>query len=276
MTTQPNVQDAKSSGAAKSQTALITGASGGIGYELAKLFARDRTHLILVSRSVHKLAEVARELQSRFGCTVKTIALDLGASAAPKFLFDQLQGEGITVDILVNNAGFGSFGEFAQMAEQEIQGQIALNIAALTQLTRLFLPPMIERRRGRIMNVASTAAFQPGPLMAVYYASKAYVLSFSEALANEVNGSGVTVTCLCPGPTNTNFAKRAGNDGSRLFKKIGGMSAETVARDGYRGLLTGKTVVISGMQNWLAAESVRFAPRKMVTAASRWVSEKAE
>lgn len=276
MTTQAKVRDAKDSVAAKSQTVLITGASGGIGYELAKLFARDRTNLILLSRSVHKLAEVARELQSRFGCNVKTIALDLGTPAAPKFLFDQLQGEEITVDILVNNAGFGAFGEFVQMAEQEIQGQIALNIIALTQLTRLFLPPMIERRRGRILNVASTAAFQPGPLMAVYYASKAYVLSFSEAVANEVRGSGVTLTCLCPGPTNTNFAKRAGNDNSRLFKKIGGMSAEAVARDGYRGLLAGKTVVISGMQNWLAAESVRFAPRKMVTAISRWVSEKAE
>ncbi|MGA8429024.1 MAG: SDR family oxidoreductase [Candidatus Sulfotelmatobacter sp.] len=276
MTAQPNAQDAKTAVAAKFQNILITGASGGIGYELAKLFARDRANLILVSRSVHKLAEVARELQSRFGCTVKTIALDLGTPAAAKFLFDQVQGEGIAIDILVNNAGFGAFGEFAQMAEQEIQGQIALNITALTQLTRLFLPPMMTRRRGRIMNVASTAAFQPGPLMAVYYASKAYVLSFSEALANEVNGSGVTVTCLCPGPTNTNFAKRAGNDNSRLFKKIGGMSAETVARDGYRGLVAGKIVVISGVQNWLAAESVRFAPRKMVTAISRWVSEKAE
>jgi short-subunit dehydrogenase len=270
MTIETNAVNAKSP-APKSQTALITGASGGIGYELAKLFARDRTNLILVARSVHKLAEVARELQSCFVCTVKTIALDLGTPAAPKFLF-----EGIAVDILVNNAGFGAFGEFAQMAEQEVQGQIQLNITALTHLTRLFMPPMIERRRGKIMNVASTAAFQPGPLMAVYYASKAYVLSLSEALANEVSGSGVTVTCLCPGPTNTNFAKRAGNDGSRLFKKIGGMSAETVARDGYRGLLAGRTVVISGMQNWLAAESVRFAPRKMVTAISRWVSEKAE
>jgi short-subunit dehydrogenase len=126
------------------------------------------------------------------------------------------------------------------------------------------------------MNVASTAAFQPGPLMAVYYASKAYVLSFSEALANELSGSGVTVTCLCPGPTNTNFAKRAGNDGTRLFKKIGGMSAEAVARDGYRGLMEGKTLVISGLQNWLVAESVRFAPRKMATAISRWISEKVE
>jgi uncharacterized protein len=275
-TTEPKILGAKTSTAAKSQTALITGASGGIGYELAKLFASDGTNLVLVARSGDKLAQVAKELHDNFECTVKTIALDLSTLPAPKFLFDQLQSEGIAIDILVNNAGFGAFGEFAQMGEQEILGQIELNITALTHLTRLFLPPMIRRGRGKIMNVASTAAFQPGPLMGVYYATKAYVLSFSEALANELNGSGVTVTCLCPGPTNTDFARRAGNDNSRLFKKIGGMKAETVARDGYRGLMAGKTVVISGMQNWLVAESVRFAPRKVVTAISRWISEKAE
>jgi uncharacterized protein len=276
MTTQASVLDSKPAVAAKTQTALITGASGGIGYELAKLFARDGTNLVLVARSGDKLVQVSKELRGNFACIVKTIALDLSHLPAPKFLFDQLQGEGIAVDILINNAGFGAFGEFAQMAEQEILGQIDLNIAALTHLTRLFVPPMIARRRGKIMNVASTAAFQPGPLMAVYYATKAYVLSFSEALANELNGSGVTVTCFCPGPTNTGFARRAGNDGTRLFKKIGGMSAETVARDGYRALIAGKTVAISGAQNWLAAESVRFAPRKLVTAISRWISEKAE
>jgi len=262
--------------APKSQTVLITGASGGIGYELARLFARDGYNLVLVARSREKLAEVARELHGNFACTVKTIALDLSAAPAPKFLFDQLQAEGIAIDILINNAGFGAFGEFVQMAEPEILGQIQLNITALTHLTRLFLPAMIVRQRGKIMNVASTAAFQPGPLMAVYYATKAYVLSFSEALANEVSRSGVTVTCFCPGATNTNFARRAGNDNTRLFKKIGGMKVERVARDGYRGLMAGKTVVISGFQNWLVAESVRFAPRKMVTALSRWISEKVE
>ena len=173
------------------QTAMITGASGGIGYELAKLFARDHYRLVLVARSADKLSQVASELEKQYGVTVKTIALDLADPSAPKFLFDQLQREGISVDILINNAGFGVLGEFAKMAEDEIQGQIRLNIAALTQLTRLFLPAMLARGSGKIMNVASTAAFQPGPLMAVYYASKAYVLSFSEALANEVAGSGV-------------------------------------------------------------------------------------
>jgi short-subunit dehydrogenase len=260
----------------KTQTALITGASGGIGYELAKLFARDHYDLVLVARRSGKLNQVAAELQGQFGVGVKTVALDLVASPASEFLFDQLGREGVAVDVLVNNAGFGGFGEFAAMTEEEILGQISLNITALTHLTRLFLPAMLARRGGKIMNVASTAAFQPGPLMAVYYATKAYVLSFSEALANEVAGSGVVVSCFCPGATDTGFAKRAGTEDSRLFKKLRPMNAEAVARDGYRGLMAGRTVVISGFQNWLVAESVRFAPRKVVTAISRWVAEKVE
>src|ERR1700733_7512116 len=260
----------------KTQTALITGASGGIGYELAKLFARDHYNLVLVARSTAKLNQVATELQSQFGIGVKTVALDLAAAPAAKFLFDQLQREGVAIDVLVNNAGFGGFGKFAAMPEEEILGQLQLNITALPHLTRLFLPAMLERRKGKIMNVASTAAFQPGPLMAVYYATKAYVLSFSEALANELRGSGVTVTCFCPGATHTGFAKHAGIEGSRLFKQIGATNVEAVARDGYRGLMAGRTLVISGMHNWLVAESVRFAPRKLVTAVSRWINEKAK
>lgn len=256
-------------------TVLITGASGGIGYELAKLFARDHHNLILVARSSDKLAQVATELQAH-GVTVKTITLDLTAPPASRFLFDQLQRENIAVDILINNAGFGTFGEFAQVPEPQILGQIDLNIRSLTELTRLFLPSMIVRRSGRIMNVASTAAFQPGPLMAVYYATKAYVLSFSEAIANELRGSGVTVTCFCPGATHTDFAKRAGIENSRLFKSVGAMSAEKVALDGYRALMEGRTLAISGAHNWLVAQSTRFAPRKLVTAISRWVAEKAD
>ncbi len=256
-------------------TVLITGASGGIGYELAKLFARDHHNLVLVARSGDKLAQVAAELQPQ-GVTVKTIALDLAAPPAAKFLFDQLQREGLAVDILVNNAGFGAFGEFATMPEEEILGQISLNITAITELTRLFLPAMVARRSGRIMNVASTAAFQPGPLMAIYYATKAYVLSFSEAIANELRGSGVTVTCFCPGATHTGFARRAGTENSRLFKQLGAMSAEKVALDGYRAVMEGRTTAISGAHNWLVAQSNRLAPRKLVTAVSRWVAEKVE
>ncbi len=255
------------------KTVLITGASGGIGYELAKLFARDHHNLVLVARSAEKLSQVAAELQAH-GVTVKTIVLDLALPVAPKFLYDQLQRENIAIDILINNAGFGAFGEFATMPEEEILGQIHLNITALTHLTRLLLPAMIERHAGRIMNVASTAAFQPGPLMAVYYATKAYVLSLSEAIANEVRKSGVTVTCFCPGATHTGFAARAGTQDSRIFKQFGAMPADKVARDGYRALMQGRTVAISGAHNWAVAQSVRFAPRHLVTAISRWVAEK--
>jgi len=254
-------------------TALITGASGGIGYELAKLFANDHYDLVLVARSAEKLSRFAVELQSQFGISAKSIALDLTDPAAPQSLFKQLASERISVEILVNNAGYGVFGEFNQASMDETLGQIQLNITALTHLTKLFLPPMVQRRSGKILNVASTAGFQAGPLMAVYYATKAYVILFSEALANELEGSGVTVTCLCPGATDTGFQGRAGNDETLLFKKLRPMDAKTVARDGYRGLMAEKTMVISGFRNWLVAESVRFAPRKMVTAISRKLME---
>ncbi len=170
------------------QTALITGASSGIGYELAKLFAKDHHNLVLVARGAAKLTQVADELQRQFGISAKAVPLDLTAALAPQFLFDQLRGEGIAVDILVNNAGYGVLGEFSKVSLDESLGQIQLNITALTQLTKLFLGPMIERRSGKIMNVASTAGFQPGPLMAVYYATKAYVISFSEAIGQRVKG----------------------------------------------------------------------------------------
>jgi short-subunit dehydrogenase len=253
--------------------ALITGASGGIGYELAKLFAGDHHDLVLVARSADKLAQLADELQRQFGVTAKAVTLDLSAPGASKDLFDRLHDEGIAIDVLVNNAAYGMYGDFASMGLNEISGQIELNIAALTQLTRLFLPAMVERKSGKILNIASIAGFQPGPLMAVYYASKAYVISFSEAIANELKGSGVTVTCLCPGPTDTGFQGRAGVENSRLFKQFGPMDAKTVARDGYRATMKGKTLAISGVKNLILAEAVRIAPRKLATAISRWVAE---
>jgi short-subunit dehydrogenase len=163
-------------------------------------------------------------------------------------------------------------GAFAEIPADESLGQIQLNITALTHLTKLFLRPMIERRSGKILNVASTAGFQPGPLMAVYYATKAYVISFSEALANELQGTGVSVTCLCPGPTDTGFQGRAGTEDS-LLKRLRPMTAKAVARDGYRGLMKGKPLVISGFRNWLLAESLRISPRRVVTAVSRKILE---
>jgi uncharacterized protein len=253
-------------------TVLITGASGGIGYELAKLFAHDHHNLVLVARSEDKLAHVAGELQTH-GVNVKTVVLDLAAPSAPKFLFEQLERDNIAIDILINNAAFGTYGLFAQMPEEEILGQIHLNIAALTELTRLFLPPMLARRSGRVMNVASVAGFQPGPLMAVYYATKAYVVSFSEAVTNEVCNSGVTVTCFCPGATHTGFAQRAGIEESRLFK-LGAMNAGKVALDGYRAVMEGRGLAISGMHNSALVQAERFAPRRMITAMSRWIAEK--
>jgi short-subunit dehydrogenase len=259
-----------------SKTALITGASGGIGYELAGLFAADHYNLVLVARSAGKLAQLADELQRQHGISAKAVALDLAAAPAPQFLFDQLQREGVAIDVLVNNAGYGKFGEFAKVPLEESLGQIQLNVTALTHLSRLFLPPMLERRAGRIMNVASTAGFLPGPLMAVYYATKAYVISFSEALANEVSGAGITVTCLCPGPTDTGFQGRAGTENTMLFRKLQPADAKSVARDGYRGLMAGKTLVISGFRNWLLAEATRFGPRKLVTAVSRKVMDQAK
>jgi len=255
-------------------TVLITGASGGLGYEFAKLFARDRHNLVLVARSGDKLAQVATELQA-FGVTVKTISLDLGQPPAPKFLFDQLQRDNTTIEILINNAGFGAYGAFAESDSRTSLDMVEVNIAALTALTRLALPGMVQRKRGRIMNVASTAGFQPGPLMAVYYATKAYVIMFSEAIANELKGSGITVTCLCPGATATNFAGRAKMEESRLFK-LGAMKSRDVAIAGYKGMMAGKGLVIPGFLNKTVAMSVRFSPRKLVTAISRSLQEKAK
>jgi len=255
------------------QTALITGASAGLGYEFAKLFARDHYNLVLVARSRPKLDELGEQLRQRHGISVKTIPLDLGLPRAAQDLFEETQRAGAHVDILVNNAGYGKLGEFAAIPLEEEYGQIQLNVTALTLLTKLYLGPMLERRSGKIMNVASTAAFQPGPLMAVYYATKAYVLSFSEAIADELRNSGVQVTCFCPGATLTEFQKRAETENSRLFKQLAPMDAKTVAEDGYGALMAGKSLAISGFKNWLVAESVRFAPRKWVTAISRWVAE---
>ncbi len=254
------------------KTALITGPSSGIGLELARIFARENHNLVLVARSADKLRQLASELEKTHGARSLILAADLSEPGAPAYVLDQTTRAGITVDVLVNNAGFGQSGPFAENDLEECLRQIQLNVTALTHLTHLYLPEMIDRGRGKILNVASTAAFQPGPLMAVYYATKAYVLHFSEAIANELKGSGVTVTCLCPGPTATDFHKRARATDLNLLR-YGVMDARTVAEGGYRGLMAGKPVVISGLKNWLVAQSVRISPRQMVVGIVRKLQE---
>jgi hypothetical protein len=254
------------------KTALITGASFGIGLELARIFARENYNLVLVARTGDKLRQLASEIEKAHGTRSLVLATDLTEPGAATYALDQTTRANITVDVLVNNAGFGQYGLFAENDLEECLRQVQLNVTTLTHLTRLYLPEMLERKGGRILNVASTAAFQPGPLMAVYFATKAYVLHFSEALSNELQGTGVTVTCLCPGATATEFHKRANASGMR-FLRMGSMDARTVAEDGYRALMAGKPVVISGFKNWLVAQSVRFSPRQLVTAITRTIQE---
>lgn len=248
----------------KGKTALVTGASGGIGYELARRFAQERYNLVLVARGAGKLDEIAADFRKKYGVEVRTIAKDLSVAGAPEDIYSQLDGAGVKVDVLVNNAGFTVFGKFADTKLEDELQLLQVNIVALTHLTKLFLPEMVERGHGRVLNVASTAAFQPGPLMAVYYASKAYVLFFSEAIATELEGTGVTVTALCPGPTETGFQKRGNMEDSRLVAGRKIMDARTVARAGYRALMKGQAVVIPGPQNFLFAEAIRFMPRGLV------------
>lgn len=254
-------------------TALVTGASSGIGLELATLLARGRHDLVFVARNRDRLEAVARDLREEFGVAVTVVAKDLAKPGAPDAIAREISERGAVLDILVNNAGFGVYGPFAGTPLEKELEMIQVNVTALTHLTKLFLPGMLERRRGRILNVASTAAFQPGPLMAVYYATKAYVLSFSEALANETAGSGVTVTALCPGPTLTEFQGRAGFGDVPLLKGPLVMLASNVARAGYEGMLRGQRIVIPGIANRTLVQALRVTPRRLATAIARRIQE---
>jgi uncharacterized protein len=247
-------------------TALVTGASGGIGEEIARLVAAGGGDLVLVARTTARLDALAAELTRAHGVAVTVLTADLSAPDAAAGIARILADRQIAIDILVNNAGFGAAAEFAREDPGEIVQMIQLNVVTLTLLTRLLLPPMLQRRKGRILNVASTAAFQPGPLMAVYYATKAYVLSVSEALSEETAGTGVSVTCLCPGPTRTGFEKRARAGNSRLFTRPGVMSAAAVARAGYDAMMAGRRLVIPGLTNKIGVQVVRFTPRRLVPA----------
>ncbi len=239
-------------------TALITGASSGIGLELARILARERYDLVLVARNGQRLEEIAAELKP---AKVQTIQKDLTLAGATEDIHRAIA----KVDVLVNNAGYTVFGKFAETPLADELNMMQLNMTALVVLTKLYVPGMIAAGSGRILNVASTAAFQPGPLMAIYYATKAFVLSFSEAIGNELEGTGVTVTALCPGPTASGFQERGKMQDSRLVKGKKIMDARTVAEAGYKAMIAGKPVVIPGVKNKLLAQSIRFSPRSVVT-----------
>ncbi len=240
-----------------SKKVLITGASSGIGLEFAHLFARDNYDLTLVARNEEKLEKLKKDLEEKYNSNIKIIIADLSKKENSKIVFEKSG----PVDVLVNNAGFGLTGEFAKNDLERELDMIELNISSLTALTKLFLPSMLENKSGKILNVASTAAFQPGPFMAVYFATKAYVLHFSEALVVELAGTGVSVTALCPGPTKTNFEKTAGRND--FFKgKI--LTAKRVAEIGYQAMKKNKTFIITGTKNKVLIWLNRLTPRNIV------------
>ncbi|MDQ1694766.1 MAG: uncharacterized protein QOJ03_119 [Frankiaceae bacterium] len=249
--------------AATRPVALVTGASAGIGRELAHILAREGHDLVLVARREAELTELARELKEKHGVDSRVAPADLAQPGAAQDLVEAL-GSPTPIDVLVNNAGFGGHGAFAERDRDADLRMIAVNVTALTDLSKLVLPGMVARGRGRILNVASTAAFQPGPFMAVYYATKAYVLSLSQALAEELSGTGVTVTCLCPGVTETEFQKVAGVEDVPLTKGPLAMTASAVAEAAYKGMQRGALLVIPGLHNKIGAQSVRLAPRKVI------------
>jgi uncharacterized protein len=255
------------------KTALITGGSTGIGFELAKCFAAHGHDVILVARHGDALEAAAGKIEGKYGVKAAALAFDLADRDSPQKLFDAIVADGVQIDFLVNNAGFGLHGEFADTDLERELDMIQVNVAATVQLTKLFLPAMIKRKEGRIMNVASTAAFYPGPFAAIYYATKAFVLSFSEAIAEELSNTGVTVTALCPGPTATNFAERAGSGDTRLFTPAAVATADDVARFGYSAMMRGRRVAIPGMGNKILLQADRFAPRRLVTMITRKIHE---
>ena len=255
----------------KNKTVLVTGPTSGIGLELAKLFAKDGCGLILVARNVSKLEEIKKDFIKQSGVTVEIVGADLRDVDAPQRIFEEIKNRHLSVDMLVNNAGVGVYGDFKETDLNAELDMIEVNVAALTALTKLFLPWMLAKKTGKILNIASTAAFQPGPAMAVYFATKAYVLSFSEALNEELRGTGVSVTTLCPGPTRTNFDKSANADKAKIFTGANVMDAARVAEIGYRALMNNKMTVIVGVKNKLLIFLLRVSPRVLVPRVVRFL-----
>ncbi len=254
-------------------TALITGASNGIGLELARVFATRGHNLILVARSRDRLEALKKELEAAHKVQVEFVAQDLGLSDSARKLFETVKSRGWEVDYLVNNAGFGDFGAFLETSWPKEDQMIRLNVLTLVGLTKHFSQDMAKRKRGRIMNVASTAAFQPGPLMAVYYATKAFVLHFSEAINEEFREHGLSVTALCPGPTQSGFQDAAAMGESRLVKNRRLPTSADVAGYAYRSMMKGKAVAIHGLMNKILAWSVRFTPRFVIVKVARYIQE---
>jgi short-subunit dehydrogenase len=247
--------------------ALITGASSGIGLELARIAASNNINLILLARSAEKLMQLRTELEGLYPIKVLAVGCDLTDPDTVEKVASLLHGRGIVPDILINNAGFGMYGPFDRIGAETEASMIQLNVTALTELTKVIYRQMHSKGKGKILNVSSIAGFMPGPWMAVYHAAKAYVLSFSEALSAEARGSGITVTALCPGPTETNFENRASTGtGIKAFKKFGKLpAARQVAEYGWKSMMKGKTVAIHGSKNRWLAFLIRFLPRKTVT-----------
>jgi hypothetical protein len=245
--------------------ALVTGASSGIGRELARVLAREGHDVVLVARREPELKTLGDELASRFGATVTVLTADLASPDGPQQVYNSVSADGLEVDVLVNNAGLGGHGRFWETGAGLDSQTLAVNVVALTALTKLFLPGMVSRGRGRVLNVASTAGFQPGPFMATYYASKAYVLSLTEALAEELSGTGVTATALCPGVVPTGFQGAADMSGDLpLLRSPGTKSAEYVAQAAYDGMMRGKRIVIPGALNKIGVQGLRASPRRAV------------
>jgi uncharacterized protein len=245
------------------RTALVTGASLGLGNELARLFAKDGVDLVLVARNEAKLEALARELADAHGVAAHVVASDLCRPGAATEVFEETERRGLTVDFVVNNAGFGSNGHFLDLDRAREVEMVQLNVTALVELTHLYARPMRDRGFGRVMNIASTAGFQPGPFMATYYATKAFVVSFSEALAFELDGTGVTVTCHCPGATATEFARTAGNATSRLFQRSGVAEPTEVALHAYRAMTKGDVLSVHGALNAIGVAALRVTPRSV-------------